>query len=253
VNVERLSQTFVSLADTLVDDFDVFDLLHMLTSRCKELLGAAATGLLLADSGGQLQVTVASDESARLLDLFQLQNDEGPCLECFRTGNAVSVEVLESAVSRWQGFAPAAIEQGFTSVLALPLRLRGQVIGALNVFGDGNNEAISESDVPIAQALADVATIAILQDRLARDRNVLNEQLQFALDSRVAIEQAKGALANQLDIGTGQAFELLRARSRSTRRRLVDIADEVVNSGIDADWDLSGIAPPGTSQRGEGR
>jgi GAF domain-containing protein len=251
VNVERLAQTFVRLADTLVDDFDVFDLLHMLTSRCKELLGAAATGLLLADSEGQLQVTVASDESARLLDLFQLQNDQGPCLDCFRTGQPVRAAPLESAVSRWPGFAPAAIEQGFTSVLALPLRLRGEVIGALNVFGDGDNEPITDEYVPIAQALADAATIAILQDRLSRDRNVLTEQLQFALNSRVVIEQAKGALANQLEIGTGQAFELLRQRSRDTRRRLVEVAEDVVNTGIDPDWDMSGISSPEASKRRE--
>lgn len=251
MDVEKLAQTFVSLADTLVDDFDVFDLLHMLTSRCKELLGAAATGLLLADSDGQLQVAVASDESARLLELFQLQNDEGPCLECYQTGQSVRAEPLESTVSRWPGFGPTAVREGFTSVLALPLRLRGEVIGALNVFGDGNNEPISEEYVPIAQCLADAATIAILQDRLARDRSVLTEQLQFALNSRVAIEQAKGALANRLDIGTGQAFELLRRRSRDTRRRLVDVAEEVVNSGIDPDWDLPGIAEPETSRRRE--
>jgi GAF domain-containing protein len=249
VDVEKLAQTFVSLADTLVDDFDVFELLHMLTSRCKELLGAAATGLLLADSEGRLQVTVASDEGARLLDLFQLQNDEGPCLECFQTGQPVGAQPLELAESRWPAFAPAALEQGYTSVLALPLRLRGHVIGALNVFGDEHDEPTSDAFVPIAQALADAATIAILQDRLARDQTVLADQLQIALSSRVVIEQAKGALANQLDIDTGQAFELLRRRSRTTRRRLVDVAEELVSSGIDDGWDLPGSTSRDTPRR----
>lgn len=245
VEVEKLAQTFVRLADTLVDDFDVFDLLHILTSRCREVLGAAATGLLLADSEGRLHVTVASSESARLLDLFQLQNDEGPCLECFRTGEPVRAGLPDPAATRWPAFASAAAREGFTTVLALPLRLRGEVIGALNVFGDGDNEAIQEEDIPVAQCLADAATIAILQDRLAHDRNVLTGQLQFALNSRIAIEQAKGALASRLDIGTGEAFELLRARSRQTRRRLVDVAAEVVNAGIATDWDLrtEGLRP----------
>ncbi|MGH3315630.1 MAG: GAF and ANTAR domain-containing protein [Nocardioidaceae bacterium] len=237
METEKLAQTFVSLADTLVDDFDVFDLLQTLTSRCQELLGAAATGLLLADSAGHLQVAAATHESAELLDLFQLQNDEGPCLDCFRSGTPVREQKLDSAMSRWPGFAPAAIRLGFTSVLALPLRLRGQVIGALNVFGGSNGAPIGEDDLPVAQCLADAATIAILQERLVRDRNVMTEQLQIALDSRVVIEQAKGALASRLDIETGEAFELLRRRSRNTRRRLVDLAEEVVNDGIDSDWD----------------
>ena len=228
VKTEKLAQTFVILADTLVDDFDVFDLLQTLTSRCQELLDAAATGLLLADSEGHLHVTAATHESAALLDLFQLQNDEGPCLECYQSGEPVRELRLDSAASRWPGFAPAAIQAGFTSVLALPLRLRGQVIGALNVFGDGSGVPISEDELPVAQCLADAATIAILQERLVRDRNVLTEQLQVALDSRVAIEQAKGALANRLDIDTGAAFELLRRRARNARRRLVDVADEIM-------------------------
>jgi GAF domain-containing protein len=215
----------------------VFDLLQTLAVRCQELLDASATGLLLADSDGNLQVTVATHESAGLLDLFQLQNDEGPCLDCYRTGDAVRAVSLESATSRWPGFAPAAMEAGFSSVVALPLRLRGQVIGALNVFGDSGGLTISEEDIPIAQCLADAATIAILQDRLARDRNVLTDQLQVALDSRVAIEQAKGALANRFDIGTGEAFELLRRRSRDSRRRLVELAEEVVNTGANSEWE----------------
>jgi GAF domain-containing protein len=231
MDIEKLASTFVSLADTLVDDFDVLDLLHVLTTQCAELLDAAAVGLMLADSQGELRVTVASSETARLLDLFQIQNDEGPCLECYRSGEPVAVERLVTAKEHWPRFAPMASEQGFTAVLALPLRLRGDTIGALNIFGDSGGSALSEDKVPIAQALADAATIAILQERLARDRNLLTEQLQFALDSRVVLEQAKGALSNELDVGPAEAFEMLRARARSTRRRLVDVAREVVRGG----------------------
>jgi GAF domain-containing protein len=236
MNTEKLAETFVSLADTLVDDFDVHDLLHVLTSRCAELLDAAAAGLMLADSDGQLRITVASSENARLLDVFQIQSDEGPCLDCYRSGEPVRAQRLGDAGTRWPRFAAAAVEQGFTAVVALPLRLRGEVIGALNLFGDAGRAAITEQEIPIAQAMADVATIAILQDRLARDRSLLTDQLQIALNSRIAIEQAKGALSNRLDIGTDEAFAMLRDRARSSRRRLVEVAEEVMREGAGAEW-----------------
>jgi GAF domain-containing protein len=243
MDTAKLAQTFVALADTLVDDFDVLDLLHTLASRCAELLDVAAVGLLLADSEGQLRVTVASSEDARLLDLFQIQNEEGPCLECYRTGDLVRGFSLGDDETRWPRFSAVAVSQGFSAVVALPLRLRGQVIGAMNLFGDSEGTAITEEDIPVAQALADVATIAILQDRLAQDRNVLTEQLQVALNSRVAIEQAKGALANKLEIGTDEAFTLLRGHARSTRRRLVEVAQEVVREGVGADWASERVGP----------
>ena len=236
MDTEKLAQTFVSLADTLVDDFDVLDLLHVLTTRCAELLDAAAAGLMLADSDGQLRVTVASSENARLLDVFQIQSDEGPCLDCYRSGEPVRAQSLGDTGTRWPRFASAAVEQGFTAVVALPLRLRGEVIGALNLFGDSGGVAITEQEIPIAQAMADAATIAILQDRLARDRTLLTDQLQIALNSRIAIEQAKGALSNRLDIGTDEAFTLLRNRARSDRRRLVEVAAEVMREGVGDEW-----------------
>jgi GAF domain-containing protein len=248
MDTAKLAQTFVRLADSLVDDFDVLDLLHVLTTRCAELLDVSAVGLMLADSQGQLRITVASSEDARLLDVFQIQNEEGPCLECYRGGQPVSARDLADAGTRWPRFSAAAVEQGFTAVVALPLRLRGQVIGALNLFGDSEGTEITEEAIPIAQALADVATIAILQDRLARDHNVLTDQLQIALDSRVAIEQAKGALSNQLSIGTDEAFVLLRDRARSTRQRLAEVAHEVVREGGAAAWASDRASAEGTDK-----
>lgn len=236
MEIDRIALTFVRLADTLVDDFDVLDVLHELTTQSVELLRAAAAGLLLADRDGALQVTMASSERARLLDLFQLQNDEGPCLECYRTGVPVGTVRLDAAGSRWPRFAPTATGEGFATVLALPLRLRGRTIGALNLFGDSSSPPIGAAEIAVGQALADVATITILQDRLSRDRDVLTEQLQLALESRVVIEQAKGALANALGIGTDAAFELLRQLARRDRRRLVDVAEEVMNRGVDQGW-----------------
>jgi GAF domain-containing protein len=229
VDTEQLARTFVNLADTLVDDFDVLDVLTVLTQQCVELLGAAAAGLLLVDEQGHLRVTVASSERARLMDLFQLQNDEGPCLECFHTGRPVAADA-ETARSSWPRFAEAAEAEGFVNVLALPLRLRRDVVGALNLFGDSNSLPISEREIPVAQALADAATIAILHDRLLRSRELLAQQLQLALNSRVVIEQAKGVLTAQLSVGPDEAFAVLRTRARSTRRRLAEVAEEIVGA-----------------------
>lgn len=235
VDSQKLAQTFVELADSLVEEFDAFDVLQVLVSRCVDLLGVSAAGLLLADQHGQLRVTVSSHESARLLDLYQLQNDEGPCLECYRTGRPIGVQALTGEQDRWPRFAAAAVEQGFGAVLALPLRLRGQVIGALNLFGNAHGHLTDPDTVPLAQAMADVSTIAILQARLSSERDLLNEQLQAALDSRVMIEQAKGVLAGRLDIEMGDAFELLRKRSRDERRRLLQVCEEVVRTRSDGD------------------
>ena len=233
---EKLAGVFVSVADTLVDDFDVVDLLFNLVTRSVDLFGATAAGLLLSDEGGVLRVASASSEGARLLELFQIQHQEGPCLDCFRSGRPVRTERLDSEVTRWPTFAAAARKQGFVGVLALPMRLRGQVIGALNLLSEHSAPPIAPDEIPVAQAVADVATIAIMQDRLARSRELLAEQLQAALSSRVVIEQAKGALATRLGIDQNEAFALIRARARSGRRMLVDVAEEVISTDPDGDW-----------------
>jgi transcriptional regulator with GAF, ATPase, and Fis domain len=228
VDSGKLAQTFVDLADSLVDDFDALDLLNVLVERSVDVLGVAAAGLLVADGQDQMRFAASSSESARLLELYQIQNDEGPCLECYRSGQPISAGSMQEASSRWPRFAEAASRAGFVGVLALPLRLRGQVIGALNLF-DANGILSDPTLHPVAQAMADVATIAILHERFGRQREVLNEQLQSALTSRVVIEQAKGVLAARLDLEMDEAFERLRKRSRDHRRRLVEVAEEVVN------------------------
>jgi GAF domain-containing protein len=236
VDTEKIAATFVRLADTLVSDFDVVDVLHVLVDGCVDLLGISAAGLMLADEEGRLHVMVASSESAHFLELLQLQNDEGPCLECYRTGEAVTVEYLEETQARWPAFASQALEKGYGSVHALPMRLRGDTIGGLNLFARAEESRADEGVWSIAQAMADTATIAILQDRLARGREMVNEQLQSALNSRIIIEQAKGILAASLDVGVGEAFDLLRSRARSSRSRLTDVATDVVTHGADATW-----------------
>jgi transcriptional regulator with GAF, ATPase, and Fis domain len=223
---ERLAQVFVEVADTLVADFDVIEFLQMITARTCELVAAPAVGLLLADGRGRLQFMAASDEATRLLELFQIQHNEGPCLDAFTTGAPVVNADLRQAVSRWPTFAPRAAASGFRSVHALPLRLRSTVIGALNLFG-ADAGTLEPADVKIVQALADIATIG-LQEKAIRHGEALTEQLQHALNSRVVIEQAKGALARTHDVGIDAAFDLLRSYARNNNRKLVDLARLVV-------------------------
>ena len=227
-SAERLATIFVEVADTLVDEFDLLDFLHMLTDRATNLVGAAATGLMLADERGRLEFVAGSDENVRLVELFQLQNDQGPCLEAFRTGRPVINVDLAAAVERWPRFATRAEEAGFRSVHAFPLRLRSQVIGALNVFGDTTGGNFDAADVSIMQALADVATIGLMQERAIRRSEALTEQLQGALNSRIVIEQAKGALAQVQDITVDEAFRRIRGYARNNNLRLTEVAYLVV-------------------------
>ena len=222
----ELADVFVEMADTLVDDFDMIDFLHTLTERCVQLLGVSAAGILLTDGRGALQVVAASSERTRLLELFQLQTDQGPCLDCFRSGQPVSVADL-SSVGKWPRFTAAAKEVGFNAVHALPMRLRTNIVGALNLF-DIDAGAIDGANLRIGQALADIATIGLLQQRAIRERDVVTEQLQTALNSRVLIEQAKGMVAERLHIAIDDAFAVLRDGARRNNRRLVDVAQAVV-------------------------
>ncbi|WP_328459586.1 GAF and ANTAR domain-containing protein [Actinoplanes sp. NBC_00393] len=228
VSAERLATVFVEAADTLVDEFDLLDFLHMLTDRARSLVDAAAAGLMLADERGRLEFMAGSDENVRLVELFQLQNDQGPCLEAFRTGQSVINVDLAAATERWPRFAPRAAQAGFRSVHAFPLRLRAQVIGALNIFGSSTGGDFDPADVPIMQALADVATIGLMQERTIRRSEALTEQLQGALNSRIIIEQAKGALAQVQGIGVDEAFRRIRAYARNNNRRLTEVAELIV-------------------------
>ena len=240
----------MELADTLVADFDVIDFLQVVAARCVELLEVAAAGLVLADQSGSLVTVAASDERARLLELFEAQNDEGPCRDCYRLGVAVVNVDLEEARTRWPRFAPQAIAAGFGSANALPLRLRSQVVGSLNLFHAGPGGLGSEQ-LRLAQALADAATIGILQQRTIRHGEVAAAQLQTALTSRVVIEQAKGVLAERLQMSTDDAFGVLRTAARSRNRLLSEVAREVAGSADAADiGPLLGPSSAELSERG---
>jgi GAF domain-containing protein len=230
MDTDLLSDTFVDLADTMVADFDVIDFLHLLTDRSVALLAASAAGVMLADPRGELRVAAASSEQAGLLELFQLQNDQGPCLDCCRTGRPVTAADLTGPDQRWPRFAQAATQAGFATVEALPMRLRDQVIGALNLFR-AEGGPFDAADVRIAQALADVATIGLLHERTVRRREAVAEQLQAALNSRVVIEQAKGKLAERLGIDMDRAFAMIRDYARNTNQHLTDVARDFVTAG----------------------
>ena len=236
---QLLSETFVELTDTMVAGFDVIDFLHVLTDRSVQLLDVSAAGLLLADPRGELRVVAASSEAVRLLELFQLQNDQGPCLDCFRAGRPVDAADLAVAVQRWPRFVPAAQEAGFAAVQALPMRLREHVIGALNLFR-ATAGAFPPADVRVGQALADVATISLLNERSMRRSETLNEQLQTALNSRVTIEQAKGKLAERMQLDMDQAFSVLRRYARTRNVRLSDLA----RAFVDGSEALPGLEEP---------
>ena len=224
----QLAEAFVELADTLVDDFDVVDFLHQVTVRCAQVLGVSAAGVLLTDQRGALRVVAASTEQTRLLELLQLQTDQGPCPESFHTGRPISVADVSAEAGRWPRFAEEARRFGIASVHALPMRLRTEVIGTLNLFG-ARPGALDEGTLRLGQALADVATIGLLQARSIRLRETLAEQLQTALNSRIVIEQAKGVVAERRNLDMDQSFALLRDTARSSNRRLSELARAVVD------------------------
>lgn len=237
-----LAKTLVALADTLVVDFDVVELLTVLTDGCVDVLDVEAAGLMLVAPEGDLRVMASSSEAMRVLELFELQAQEGPCLDCYRTGQPVLNQDLAAAYDRWPHFAAEAVAAGFHTVHALPMRLRGAVIGALNLFHVDAGE-MRQADVVAAQAMADVATIAILQHRAALEAQLVNEQLNHALNSRIVIEQAKGILAEGEGLDMEGAFSRLRHRARNHNLRLVDVARSLVDGTLGASA-VDDLPPP---------
>ena len=239
-----LTRTFVELADTLVDDFDVVDLLTLLTDRCVEAFDVGAAGIMLAPpTGGELRVMASSSPTMRDLEVYELQSREGPCMDCYQTGEPVTNQELIPG-GRWPTFTPAALQAGFRSVSAVPLRLRGATIGALNLFRSASGP-LAPTDLAAARAFADVATIAILQHREVADAQRVNEQLSHALTSRVVLEQSKGMLAERAGLDVGEAFEWLRAYARNHNLQLGVVAERVLNGTLTVD----ALRPPGRGVR----
>jgi hypothetical protein len=230
---ELLMRTFVDMADTLVNDYDVIDFLELLAHRCVELLGIEEAGIVLDDQRGNLRVLASSSERMRLVELFEIQTEEGPCLDSFHTNQPVRVDDLEATTDRWPRFGPSALEAGFRSVYALPMRLRHDCIGALNLFAN-RRAGLVRSDELLGQALADVATIGLLQQRFLHEHQALTEQLQTALNTRIVVEQSKGMVAEQAKIEVDAAFELLRNYARDHNLAMARVARAVIEGRLDA-------------------
>lgn len=229
-----LTRTFVQLADTLVADFDVVELLTLLADRCVALLDVDAAGLMLVAPDGRLRVMASSSDEMHVLELLELQAEEGPCLDAWHSGVVILDRHLIANRDRWPTFAPAAEAQGFQTVHAVPMRLRGVVIGALNLF-HLEQGSLAAADVELARAMADIATIALLQHRASLQAQVLNDQLNQALNTRIAIEQAKGIVAERLKVDVDEAFNQLRSYARSHNRRLADVAEAVIGGVLRAE------------------
>lgn len=225
---ERVSAAFVRITDTLVADYDVLDLLHALVEVSVDLLDTTAAGLLLADPHGELQVLASTSERSQLVEILQLQAGAGPCVECYQTGMPVAVKDIRALNGKWPEFQTAALSQGFRSVHAVPMRVHGKTIGAMGLFGEQPG-LMTREDSAIGQALADVATISILQERTLRESALVNEQLQRALNSRVLIEQAKGVVAHTAGVNMEEAFRRLREYARANNQTLHDTATLVIN------------------------
>ena len=226
-----LITTLVELADNLVDNYDVIDVLTVLVDRCVTTIDVDAAGVLLASPGGELQFVASSSESMKVLELFQIQADEGPCVDCYRGGTAIVNQALTDDDQRWPRFSPTALAHGFQAVHCLPLHLRGQTIGALNLFR--THQGILEvEDVAVAQGFADVATIAILQHQSTMNASTVNDQLNNALNSRIIIEQAKGMIRQAVNCDMDEAFGRLRAHARNHNDGLTEVATQVVEGVI---------------------
>ncbi len=235
--------SFVSMADNLVADFDVVDLLTGLADRCVSVLGVSAVGVMFASPMEKLRPVASSSETMRVVELFELQAQEGPCLDAYRTGRQVGYERLLTGTNRWPRFTLVALEAGFETVLALPLRLRETVIGALNLFSTEEN-TMEDRDIMVAQGFADLVTISVLQHGAAIESRRVNDQLTQALTSRIVIEQAKGVVAERAGIDIADAFTRLRNYARSNGLRLADVAQAVIDNALD----LTVWAPPATRE-----
>lgn len=220
-------RTFVELADTLAEDFDVLEMLTLVTDRCVDVLAADGAGLLLAASEGDLRLMVSSDERVRGVESVAVRTRQGPCFDCYEFGREEAIPAFEPLRSEWPDFVDAAVGAGFASAVALPLRLRGTAVGTLTLFSAAPG-GVADEDRAVAQAFADVAAISVLHHRAAVHQNVVNDQLQHALTSRVVLEQAKGMLAERYGVDVETAFRALRAYARNANRRLGDVAASVV-------------------------
>ncbi|MEU3464733.1 ANTAR domain-containing protein [Streptomyces sp. NPDC006733] len=228
---QRIARTFVELADTLVEDFDVIDFLHQMTVRCQELLDVTSAAVFLAHPGLQLHSPAPCDSAPDLQRVLEAACDQGPAVDAHRTALTVATHDVADATARWPQFAPLLQHAGYPQATAVPMRLRQDVIGSLLLLHTGN-QPLNADDLALVQALADVATIGLIQARALREQHTVTAQLHTALQSRIVIEQAKGILAARSNITPNQAFEALRQHARHHRILLRAVARDVIDNGL---------------------
>ncbi|WP_159602755.1 GAF and ANTAR domain-containing protein [Agromyces humi] len=231
IREDQLLHTVGTLADSLVDDYDVVEVLQLLVDECTKIFDASAAGILLISPTGHLEVLVSTSERSEFVELMQLRAGEGPCIEAVATGKVVSVPDLRHIASRWPKFAADARQSGYSSLHAIPMRLRESTIGSLNLFRNTTGD-LNDPDAAAARTLADIATISILQQRLIEESSVAQAQLQRALDTRVIIEQAKGYIAQSHGLDMEAAFALIRGHARSTQTRLSLVAEDITTGRL---------------------
>jgi GAF domain-containing protein len=227
----RINTAFVTVVDAITTDFDIVDVLHVLVEQCTEVLDADGGGLMLVNSNGQLQLMTSTSDSADFVEVMQLNADSGPCIDCFTSGAELSVPNIQSSGGRWPAFQKSAMQKGFHSAHATPMRLHGQIIGTMNIFRSKRG-ALSERDASVAQALTDIATIGILHERVVREGAILAEQLHNALDSRIFIEQAKGMIAHSRSLTMDDAFTVLRSHARNNNLTIRSVAEGISTRAI---------------------
>jgi GAF domain-containing protein len=242
LDIRDLARVFARLADTLADDFDIVEFLHGLCGDAVQVVGAETAGVMLADTRGGLRLLASSEERMRILELFELQSQQGPCLDAFRTGDTVTATTADGR-RLWPLFAPQAAERGFRYMCAVPMQVRGSTIGALNLFR-ATDDPFAETDLEVAQAMAKVATTGLLQRRSITEARLLGDQLQAALQSRIAIEQAKGVLAEYLNVSVDEAFQRLRSQARNTNQKLTDVARDVATGRRRSNFFTAPAPPP---------
>ena len=225
---------FIEVANALASDYDVGEFLHMLVGRCSEALNSDAVSVLLEAQEGTLQLAAATSERMRELEDLEIRLGQGPCVETYRQGAPVSAGDMRKEQDRWPATAPKAMEIGLLAVNAFPLKVDGDSVGAFNVYREAAG-ALSDEELRLTQAFADVATVGILRDRKVSEAERRAEQLQGALDSRVLIEQAKGVLAERQGISTELAFDMIRRYARNHHRKLRGVCQQII-AGDEVDF-----------------
>ena len=224
-----LETTLVELAEALDERPSETGYAWVLTARLSERLAPAGVCFMLAIKVGGLAVTAASSDEVSKLAALQARLGEGPCIDCLRTGQEVLNAAVTAADDLWPSFVPAARASGFGTLSALPMRSREQAIGVI-FWAAAEAQQLAGRDLRELRVLARMTAITLAQLRESRRNAMAAEQLQQALDSRVLIEQAKGAVAARLGVSPDRAFDLLRGYARQANLTLAEVSTQAIGN-----------------------